>query len=55
MSGVHKKTESGRWTRAVPERLAYDVRPWYVKVWHLLLVWRDTDELMEDGGWWEVR
>lgn len=38
------------WTEAKPIPLYKDGRPWYIKIWHLLQPWKDSDDLMEP--WW---
>jgi hypothetical protein len=42
--------KDGRWVPAQPVPFYNDGRPWYVRIWHALLFWRDEDELIET--WW---
>lgn len=48
--GEQRQLPNGRWVPAAPVPFYEDTRPWYVRLWHAILFWRDEDELME--GWW---
>ena len=49
MNRPHTRLKDGRWVPAQPLPFYRDGRPWYVRLWHVILIacGKDEDELME--------
>lgn len=45
--GEQMQLSDGRWVPVAPVPFFKDTRPWYVRLWHVLLFWEDEDELAE--------
>jgi hypothetical protein len=53
-NGAYRQLANGSWVPAEPCPFYTDGRPWYVVIWHIVLVFCgfDEDELMEP--WWKT-